>query len=154
MKLIKLPYSPSITNELVMEILRREYPDKKVSKFLNQVRIKQNALRVAQIVVIHVQKKNLTQISISATCPLWWVATILIWPVFVGFGLYGVLGSWATEITEKLKIQLQSYRQIDKPNVPVKPEVQKSEEQKPVTKSTAQSEKVSFAKFGNFNTNS
>lgn len=158
MKTIKLPYTPTITNEMVMEILRREYPDKKVSKFLKQVRIKQNAFRVAQIVVIHIQKKNITQISVSATCPLWWGATILIWPIFVGFGLYAVLGNWATEVTGKINRQLQGNRQMDKPKVSVtpiiqKPTVQHAEEQKPTTNRSTQTEKVSFAKFGNFNTN-
>lgn len=158
MKTIKLPYSPAITNERVMEILQREYPEKKVTKFLKQVRIKQNAFRVAQIVVIHIQKKNVTQITISATCPLWWGATIIIWPIFVGFGLYAVLGNWATEITENLNRQLQNDHQMDKPKVSVtpniqNPSVQQAEVQKPVTNSSTKSEKVSFAKFANFNTN-
>lgn len=156
MKSIKLPYTPSITNESILEILQRKYPSNKTTKFFNQIRIKQNAMRVAQIVVIHNQRKNLTQISISATTPFWVGGTIIIPILFIILTSYSLLGNWATEITETLSHQLQSSPRKDKPMPPKVLETQKPvmEIPKPTTESIHQSKKVSFAKFSNFNTNS
>ncbi len=149
MKSIRLPYTPSITHERIMEILRREYPNNKISKFFNQVRIKQNAMRVAQVVVIHNQRKNLTQISISATTPFWVGGTILIPILFIIFTSYSLLGNWATEITEKLNNQLQKPNEIVKPKIKSETVTRDLPSEKPQRVETTK--KVSFAKFGNGN---
>lgn len=146
MKIIKVPYTPSITNESIMDILQREYPTKKISKFFNQVRIKQNALRVAQIVVIHNAKKNLTQISVSATFPFWVGGTIVIPILFIGLGSYSLFGNWATEITGKLRLRLQNPIQTEKPR-----DIATPKSPNPTQKRTEQPSKVSFAKFSNPN---
>lgn len=106
MKTIKLPYSPNITQEKVIEILEREYPGKKVSKLLGQVRIKENALRFANVSINHNERKNLTQIGVSAAMPIWMGATIIIPIVFVGLGLYALCGNWALSVSETLKRKL------------------------------------------------
>lgn len=144
MKTIKLPYTPSITKECIMDILHGEFPEKKVSKFLNQVRIKQNALRVASIVVMHNQKKNSTHICISATTPVWVSGTIIIPILFIILTSYSLCGNWATEITAMLNNQLQNPRKKEKSQ-----ETEMTETQSPETKRTTTSTKISFAKFGN-----
>lgn len=154
MKTITLPYSPAITHERLMEILQREYPGKKVWKFLNHLRISENAVRVAQVFVTHFPKQNLTKITINATAPIWFgVAILFCWPVALGLFLYCYLGNWATEITEKLKIQLESCPQIDNPNVAPRPEEPQFEAYNPGTNSSAQYQNIDFSKFGNSNTN-
>lgn len=157
MKFIKLPYSPLITKEVIMDILREEYPEKKVTKLFNQVRIKQNALRVAQIIVTHNEKKKLTQIAVAAAMPVWVPATILIPIIFVILGSYSFLGNWATEITEKLKLQLQKPQHMEKSHKTrlhetIAHEPVATEKQTQAAKRTTSPSKVSFAKFGHINT--
>ena len=103
MKIIKLPYTPSITSDKLVEILKKEYPDKRINKgVLNTVRIGKNALRIAQISVNHNEKRGFTQIAVNATYPLWVIATIPALPVFVVLSTYCQCGNWATEINNKL----------------------------------------------------
>ncbi len=146
MKTIKLPYSPSITKEYIMDVLMQDYPDKKVSKFLNQIRIKQNSLRVAQILVIHNEKKNFTQISVSATNPLWVSGTIIIPILFIILASYSLFGNWATEVTEKLKIRVEKPREFEE-SKDLKTEKTASAESQRVNNN----KKVNFAKFADIN---
>lgn len=104
---IKLPYSPSITNEYIMDVLRQDYPDKKVSKFLNQIRVKQNSLRGAQIFVIHNEKKNFTKINVSVMYPLW-ISVTFIFPILFFILAPNSLCDWVTEVTEKLKTRVEN----------------------------------------------
>lgn len=107
MKVIKLPYSPAITQEKVMEILHKEYPGKKISKYFNLVKIKENPLRFAHISVLHVEKKNLTQITIAAALPNWTVIAMIIPIIYIALGLYSICGNWATDVTGTLASTLR-----------------------------------------------
>lgn len=127
-----------------MDILQREYPTKKVSKLINHIRINENALRVAQIVVLHKEKKNLTSISVSAVHPFWVGFTVLIPILYIALWTYSITGDWATEITEKLKLHLQNPNQMVKPVEIVAPKIPD-----PVPDKRARTKQVSFAKFGN-----
>lgn len=146
MKIIKLPYSPSITKEYIMDVLKQEYPDKKISKFLNQIRIKQNSLRVAQILVIHNEKKNFTQISVSATNPLWVSGTIIIPILFIILASYSLFGNWATEVTERLRTRVERPHDADDTKG-VKTQITTSTGSQRVNNDR----KVNFAKFADIN---
>lgn len=100
MKTIKLPYTPSITSDKLVEILKKEYPDKRINKgVLNTVRIGENAIRIAQVSVHHNEKQGFTEINVVTTYPNWVVAILPALPVFA---VYSACGNWATEITNKL----------------------------------------------------